>query len=507
MTQAIDTNISVMPDAIKKMQLNLQTTGDLDNASKLGQLLAKIDSGRMNIAFCGHFSAGKSTLINQLCGHPLLPSSPIPTSANIVSIRNGAPGAHVTHRHASLQGMTNTIPLDELEAYCVNGTDIETVEISYPIAFLGEHTALLDTPGIDSTDDAHHKSTESALHLADVVFYVMDYNHVQSEVNLAFTKKMKEWGKPLYLIVNMIDKHKEWELPFSQYQEGTKQAFLNWGIVPDDLLFVTMKEPNHPHNEYGKLQWLLSRLIERGDELRSFSIDASARYLADEHGKWLAEQHEPQKAELMEQISQEGDVQEVEAQAAAKQQELTTLKGLPEALTLQLRKEVGTIIENANITPALTRDQAHAYLESRKPGFKVGFFSRAAQTALETEKRLTAFQADLSEQVEAQLDWHLRDALKKAAQSQGQHDAGLLGQIEALRVEVTAEWLAAQVNAGATFGGEYTLNFMKQVASDIKQQYRKQAFALIDLLAAAVHEHSAVALAALAAELEALGSR
>ncbi|MDU0200042.1 dynamin family protein [Paenibacillus sp. MAH-36] len=507
MTQAIITNISVMPDAIKKMQLILQTTGDLDNASKLGQLLAKIDSGRMNIAFCGHFSAGKSTLINQLCGHPLLPSSPIPTSANIVSIRNGAPGAHVTHRHASLQGMTNTIPLDELEAYCVNGTDIETVEISYPIAFLGEHTALLDTPGIDSTDDAHHKSTESALHLADVVFYVMDYNHVQSEVNLAFTKKMKEWGKPLYLIVNMIDKHKEWELPFSQYQEGTKQAFLNWGIVPDDLLFVTMKEPNHPHNEYGKLQWLLSRLIERGDELRSFSINASARYLADEHGKWLAEQHEPQKAELMEQISQEGDVQEVEAQAAAKQQELTTLKGLPEALTLQLRKEVGTIIENANITPALTRDQAHAYLESRKPGFKVGFFSRAAQTALETGKRLTAFQADLSEQVEAQLDWHLRDALKKAAQSQGQHDAGLLGQIEALRVEVTAEWLAAQVNAGATFGGEYTLNFMKQVASDIKQQYRKQAFALIDLLAAAVREHSAVALAALAAELEALGSR
>lgn len=507
MTQAIDTSISVMPDAIRKMKDKLQTTGDLDNASKLEQLLAKIDAGRMNIAFCGHFSAGKSTLINQLCGHALLPSSPIPTSANIVSIRNGAPGAHVTHRHANRQGLTNTIPLDELEAYCVNGTDIETVEISFPIGFLGKHTALLDTPGIDSTDDAHHKSTESALHLADVVFYVMDYNHVQSEVNLAFTKKMKEWGKPLYLIVNMIDKHKEWELPFSQYQEGTKQAFLNWGIEPDDLLFVTMKEPNHPHNEYGKLQWLLNRLIEQGDELRSFSIDASARYLADEHGKWLAEQHEPQKEELMELITQEGDVQELEAQAAAKGQELAALKGLPEALTAGLRKEVGAIIENANITPALTRDQAHAYLESRKPGFKVGFFSRAAQTALETEKRLTAFQADLSEQVEAQLDWHLRDALKKAAQSHGQHDADLLGHIEALRVPVTTDWLAAQVNAGATFGGEYTLNFMKQVASDIKQQYRKMAFAVIDLLAAAVREHNAGAVASLAAELEALGGR
>lgn len=511
MTQMVDTSISVMPDAMKNMRVVLNTAGDSDNASKLDQLLDKIETGRMNIAFCGHFSAGKSTLINQLCGHALLPSSPIPTSANIVSIRNGAPGAHVTHRmnegDADTQERTKTISLDELEAYCVNGTDIETVEITYPIAFLGEHTSLLDTPGIDSTDDAHHQSTESALHLADVVFYVMDYNHVQSEVNLAFTKKMKEWGKPLYLVVNMIDKHKEWELPFMQYQEGTKQAFLSWGIEPDDLLFVTMKEPSHPHNEYAKLQWLLRRLIERGDELRSFSIDASARYLAAEHGKWLAEQHEPQKAELMEQISQEGDVQEIEAQAAAKQDQLAVLKGLPEALTASLRKEVGMIIENANITPALTRDQAGAYLESRKPGFKVGFFSRAAQTALETEKRLAAFQADLAEQVEAQLDWHLRDALKKAAQEEDQHDPSLTAQIEALKVDVTTSWLATQVNAGASFGGEYTLNYMKQVSSDIKQQYRKQAFAVIDHLAASVRESSAQAADTLASELEELGGR
>ncbi|WP_397351469.1 dynamin family protein [Paenibacillus larvae] len=55
---------------------------------------------------------------------------------------------------------------------------------------------MLDTPGIDSTDDAHHRATESALHLADVVFYVMDYNHVQSEVNLTFAKQMQERGNP-----------------------------------------------------------------------------------------------------------------------------------------------------------------------------------------------------------------------------------------------------------------------------------------------------------------------
>ncbi|WNR42362.1 dynamin family protein [Paenibacillus roseipurpureus] len=511
MTQLVEKSIEVMPEAIEKMKQALQLAGDEVNATKMGQLLEKIESGRMNIAFCGHFSAGKSTLINQLCGHALLPSSPIPTSANIVSIRNGNPGAHVTHKTndgvIGARGKTTTIPLTELEAYCVNGTDIETVEITYPITFLGEHTALLDTPGIDSTDDAHHQSTESALHLADVVFYVMDYNHVQSEVNLAFTKKMKEWGKPLYLVVNMIDKHKEWELPFAQYQSGTHSAFLHWGIEPDGLLYVTMKEPAHPHNEYRKLQWLLGRLIDQGDELRSYSIDASARFLTAEHGKWLAEQHEPQKAELMEQISQEGDVAELQAQAASKQEELAALNALPETLTLELRKDVTSIIENANITPALTRDAAHTFLESRKPGFKVGFFSRAAQTAAEMEKRLTAFQANLAEQVEAQLDWHLRDGLKKAAQEQGLHDPLLIQYIEALKVEVTSELLISQVNTGATFGGEYTLNYMKQLAGEIKLQYRKQAFAVINLIASAVRDGSTAAAAALAAALEALSGR
>ena len=183
------------------------------------------------------------------------------------------------------------------------------------------------------------------------------------------------------------------------------------------------------------------------------------------------------------------------------------MNNLPETLTTVLRKDVGAIIENANITPALTRDYAHAYLESRKPGFKVGFFSRAAQTAAEQEKRLTTFQADLAEQVEAQLDWHLRDALKKAANEQGQHDGALIAQIEALKVEVTGALIASQVNTGATFGGEYTLNYMKQLAGELKLQYRKQAFAVIDIIAASVRDSSVAAAAALAAELEDLSGR
>ena len=73
----------------------------------------------------------------------------------------------------------------------------------------------MDTPGVDSTDDAHRVSTESALHLADIVFYVMDYNHVQSELNFQFTKQLLHYNENIYLIVNQVDKHREEELSFA----------------------------------------------------------------------------------------------------------------------------------------------------------------------------------------------------------------------------------------------------------------------------------------------------
>ncbi|SEB62144.1 dynamin family protein [Paenibacillus sp. GP183] len=490
-----------MSDALHRIQEELQEAGDLNNAGKMQELLDKISSNRMNIAFCGHFSAGKSTIINQLCGHPLLPSSPIPTSANIVSIRNGVSGASVTHK---LSGEEERIELEQLDKYAVNGTDIEHVEITYPLPFLGEHTAFLDTPGIDSTDHAHEQSTKSALHLADVVFYIMDYNHVQSEINLAFTKKMKEWGKPLYLIVNMIDKHKEHELPFPQYQEGTLQAFRSWGIEPDGILYVTMKQQDHPQNEWKKLRYLLRALMERGEELRLYSIDASSRYLIGEHGEWCAEQNEPVKAELREAMGSAAETEAVRQEAEAVRFELDRLHRLPEELVTGVRKQISSIIDNANITPALTRVRAEAYLQSRKPGFKTGLFARAAQTAAEIEKRLLAFQLDLAEQVEAQLDWHLRDALTKATGTYGLPAKPLTAEIEALHIDVTPQWLAEQVNPGAVFGGEYTINYTKQVAAEVKQLYRKRAYAVIDLLAAECREQSTQAASGLAAQLAAL---
>src|SRR5690625_7904140 len=62
---------------------------DFANANKIIDLFNKTDNAELNIGFTGHFSAGKSSIINYLLNKNILPSSPIPTSANIVKIKSG----------------------------------------------------------------------------------------------------------------------------------------------------------------------------------------------------------------------------------------------------------------------------------------------------------------------------------------------------------------------------------------------------------------------------------
>src|SRR5690554_1944015 len=75
---------------------------DFETAEKARQLALKYSGGEYSIAFCGHFSAGKSSTINRLIGENILPSSPIPTSANLVKVKSGEEYAKVFFKKGSI---------------------------------------------------------------------------------------------------------------------------------------------------------------------------------------------------------------------------------------------------------------------------------------------------------------------------------------------------------------------------------------------------------------------
>ena len=497
--------------ALRSIAAGMDTAGDSAVAAKIGELRAKLAEDKVVLAFCGHFSAGKSTLVNRLCGTPLLPSSPIPTSANVVSIRNGEPAAVITRVNG---GREETVALSpgELEAYCVNGSDIVSVDLSYPIPRLGGKLMLLDTPGIDSTDDAHRMATESALHLADVVFYVMDYNHVQSEINFAFAKRLADWGKPLVLVVNQIDKHRANELPFAEYRASVERAFGDWHLEPDGLLFLSMKQPDHPHQQWEALERLLERLPAIREPLNAYNADASARYLIEEHGKRLEEASEAERAELLRRIGGEERLEAAREEIGALRTAIAVTDEEPERLRVELRRDVQALLDNAIVTPASTRDLAHSMLESRKPGFKTGLLFAGAKTAAEQERRLDALQADINAQLKANVEWHLKDLLRKAAERNGWRGETMENAVASpLEHELTAERLLGLIKPGAVFGAEYAMTYSKELAAAAKADYRRLAFLVIDGLAERLaarmkDEASAAAerLSQLAGEAEAL---
>ncbi|SDR77712.1 Dynamin family protein [Paenibacillaceae bacterium GAS479] len=480
-------------------------------AGRSQQLEEKLEAGLLTVAFCGHFSAGKSTLVNALCGATLLPSSPIPTSANVVSIRSGEPAKAVIQ--AIVDGKETTLEADplRLEDYCKNGEVFRSVDITYPAAGLGGHTLLLDTPGIDSTDDAHRMATESALHLADVVFYVMDYNHVQSEINFEFAKGLKDWGKPLYLIVNQIDKHREEELPFAEYRQSVEEAFRSWHLEPAGILYLSLREPNHPYSEFEELKRLLAELEGQRLELAQWSVDASLRHLTRSFLRLKLEEEEMEREQLQEQAGPQEQRAELQQSMAELQATVAGAESGPRQLEDALKADISKTLDNANLMPAAIRDIAAAFLESRKPGFKAGLLFAAAKTAAEQERRAAAIVEALGRQVQAEAAWHLTELLRKAADReglQGEQRQQWERQLEdGLAWLPDAAWLAARVSSGAVFGGEYTLVYCREAAAEIKAQLRRGAFQAAALLAAAAAPRYAAAAEAARGELAALGGQ
>lgn len=487
-----ETDFSRLAHTWEQMAALMAEKGDAATPGKLLQLAEKTKRSELNIAFCGHFSAGKSTMINTLLGVNLLPSNPIPTSANVVKIRGGEKAARV-YTHAS--GVITFDPdteMEKLKQFAIDGDTVEWVEVSYPGTFLDEHSSLLDTPGIDSTDAAHKIATESALHLADVVIYMMDYNHVQAEENFNFTKTLKDRGKPVYLVVNMIDKHIDFELDFDSYKESVEEAFANWNIVPDGIFYTSLAEPDHPENQYDDFRAKLSQLIADRKELVAKSVRSAALHLIDEHIQAVKRQNEEKRQEWEDRLDHlavaDVDVRDADAVALAldqAQSEWTALENRVAEARKQMEKDLTVLLDNARLTYYSTNEAAESYLESRRPNFKMGFLFAGKKTEEERARREEVLLAEIREKVAGNLDFHFKELMGKLPLAYDIRDEEYHEAVHAAKVEVTAEFLAAHIKEGAG-SREYVMNYCNDLSNGIKLEYRRIGLAFIERIVAHV---------------------
>ena len=450
------------------------SVGHTKNLARIRQLANKLAEREFGIAFAGHFSAGKSRMINCLCGAELLPSSPIPTSANLVKVRAGKDEyARVYFREGKARKYLAPYNYDMVRSFCKDGDQVTVIELSHKGLTLPDRVVVMDTPGIDSADDAHRKSTEDALHLADVIFYVMDYNHVQSELNFTFTRELTKAGKEVYLVVNQIDKHVEGELSFKDFAEGTVNAFKSWGVEPAGVFFTSLKELNHPENQFTQLQQVLWNHMELRDQLLVNSIDASLRKICDEYIE-EQEQADSEKIteanKILEGLSPE-KLEQVKKDYSDLNEELNKLSKDWEQ---DFDQGINKILANAYLMPTSTRDLAASFLESCQSNFSVGFFGRQKKTEAERKRRKDLFFDDLKEKTRSQVEWHIKTYLHDFIRSHNIDNQDFISEIHNLKIEPYEEMLTVAMRDGAklTQDGTYVINYTGNVSEEIKSMVR-----------------------------------
>lgn len=467
---------------LSQLYMQLQKMDDPETAEKIIDLLDKYKKRTFSLVFCGHFSAGKSTLLNRLFHKRLLPTSPIPTSANVVQIRKGSGEIRLRSLDREEQIYRGTYTEEQFRAMCKQGGEVAEIELVLEKVPIPEGVVLVDTPGIDSTDPAHRKITQQALHLADEIFYTVDYNHVQAAGNFEFIKELTDRGKRVTLIVNQVDKHREAEIAFSKYRASIIAALANWGIEIERLFFLSLKEENHPQNQWSQFLQYVHGLLDRRDERRIETIEKEATWFIQQHVKGL-------QAESQEKLGWT-DVRALEDQ-------LTSLEKERHQLFTQLEKDQQTLVDNmeslfehAYLMPASLRDTAYAFLESLQPGFKVGFLFAKAKTEKEQLRRAEEFYSALREVIAAEIETHLVSLFERYASEHRLWNEGLGAELRSELPTIPQNLLKEVFHQGATLSGQYLLTYTERLSKEIQAIYRKYGLSFIDRFYAELKERA-----------------
>ncbi|MCL6515681.1 dynamin family protein [Alicyclobacillus sp.] len=419
--------------ALRNLRARMEAAGDADIASRLADLADRLEAGdsRPHIAFCGLFSAGKSSLINAIARTQARPTGAVPTTAAVESLEYEGP----------------------------EGTLI-----------------LMDTPGIDSTDPAHQAEMEAALHRADGVVLVMDYQHVEAEENLELAHSLLAQGKRLLLVVNQVDKHVDWELDFSEYQRRVEETLEAYDIRCEGLYYTSTRAS--VYSQLDDLRRHLDEWAAGADDVAEAGLWKSVRELVRQH---TASQFRPAVDEAWRRVEavlgsapnadeipklREMLAQEWARAADERDRKLKEVAAEREAV----RQSFLRMIDLAQIAPYETTERGRLYVESLRPDFRVGWLGWREKTQRERAGRKARFVADLAERTDKYLLVPLQNALREWVRTTPWADAAWLEDIPGIRLTVDEALVDAQVRPGAIGSDTYPYQYVKDVVAAIKRQ-------------------------------------
>lgn len=453
-------------DILYKLKKEVEKSKNARLVHIINQVIKKVFLEQYTATFVGHFSAGKSTLINLLLEENILPSSPVPTTSNtaIVSVAEN-PGiiANLSNQQYTL--LNNYADVKKMNR---ENFDVESVEIKFPSDKFRKGFTLQDTPGVDSNVSSHQSSTEEFMYTSNVLFYTVDYNHVQSALNFQFMKQLNQAGVPVVFVINQIDKHNEDEISFDTFKSRVEKSITEWEIDLDKTFYVS--KFNHEHNE---IEVLSDYLVEKDKNRESMEdyVSRIVKFITEEQLSYI-------KYEIQDLLDKldifEADFEQAYINFKQHQQvsEEAKLLNNPEELYEFLKQKRKAIIDNAYIMTHDTRETIRVYLESRTKDFTVGgLFNKKKKTQEEQHRRLNQALEQLQEKVNQEIRQPLREDMSFLTRfiNDSEINEAILNQHYELPASLITDLYQTQI----TISNQYVLTFCDDLMKSLKQYIGK----------------------------------
>lgn len=449
---------------VQGVQSALQRAGDIEMAKRVQDLSARLESSshEVIVAFCGLFSAGKSSLLNALLNDGALKTGAVPTTSEVAEV---------------------VLPKSD------------------------GRVRLFDTPGIDSTDEAHQNATEAVLHRADVVVIVADYQHVEAESNLELAHALTSERKRVWFVVNQVDKHLDFELPFEEFQSSVTRALQTWEIDAEQVFYTSTRSSTH--NQLDALAAALLNLGAHSDAWIREQVLASLHDVVEQHvNRVFAQQQEDvqtrvrqlfgvlpyEVAEAQKWLTDlSHQIQDLEASLYTEQQSLKVHQE-------EQRDNLMRGVDLAQIAPYGTTELGRAYIESLRSDFRIGWLSSQQKIEKERSRRLAEFVDDLALRTRTFLVWPLQGQLRAMVHAADWADEQWLGSVDRVEVAVTVSECQSQLKTGALVSSEYPYQYVKDVVTALKSHFGARLAEWLDDWFAAQRQHLDKQLAAQVAE-------
>jgi GTP-binding protein EngB required for normal cell division len=178
-------------------------------AEEARELAARVSEGRFYVACLGQFKRGKSTLLNALVGHEVVPTGFLPVTAVPTVIRFGAElHARVRMRDGSWRGVAmadlKEYVTEELNPENKKGVNGAEVFVSSPL--LSSGMCFVDTPGLGSIFTGNTATTQAFIPRIDAALVVVGADLPIAGEELALVESIGKQVKDFILVINKADR-------------------------------------------------------------------------------------------------------------------------------------------------------------------------------------------------------------------------------------------------------------------------------------------------------------